>query len=75
MTIDEYFTAIRPNVRIRNCLIRAGIHTMAEVCSMSEDQILSVRNLGRKSLAIVLEEQQKILTGERYASVHGELLG
>ncbi len=28
---------------------------------MSEEEILRVRNLGRKSLAIVLEERQKFL--------------
>ncbi len=61
MTTNEYFTAIRPSVRVRNCLFRAGIHTMGEVCSMSEEEILRVRNLGQKSLAIVLEERQKFL--------------
>ncbi len=64
MTTNEYFTAIRPSVRVRNCLNRASIHTMGEVCSMSEEEILRVRNLGRKSLAIVLEERQKFLDSE-----------
>ncbi len=63
MTTDEYFTSVCPNVRIRNCLVRAGIHTMEEVCLMTEEKILRVRNLGLISLAIVLEERQKFLAG------------
>jgi DNA-directed RNA polymerase subunit alpha len=44
------------SVRSYNCLKRAGINTVAELCAKSEDEMMKVRNLGRKSLEEVMEK-------------------
>lgn len=44
------------SVRSYNCLKRAGINTVAELCGKTEDEMMKVRNLGRKSLEEVLEK-------------------
>lgn len=46
MTIEE----LDLSVRSYNCLKRAGINTVLELASKSEDDMMKVRNLGRKSL-------------------------
>lgn len=50
MTIDE----LELSVRSYNCLKRAGINTVGELCNKTEDDMMKVRNLGRKSLEEVL---------------------
>lgn len=42
------------SVRSFNCLKRAGIHTVQDLTRKSEDDMLKVRNLGRKSLDEVI---------------------
>ncbi|MBX5435830.1 MAG: DNA-directed RNA polymerase subunit alpha [Alicyclobacillaceae bacterium] len=44
------------SVRSYNCLKRAGINTVGELCSRTEDEMMKVRNLGRKSLEEVIEK-------------------
>jgi DNA-directed RNA polymerase subunit alpha len=46
MTIED----LDLSVRSYNCLKRAGIHTVAELALKSEEDMMKVRNLGRKSL-------------------------
>ena len=46
MTIEE----LDLSVRSYNCLKRAGIHTVQELANRTEDEMMKVRNLGRKSL-------------------------
>jgi len=46
MTIEE----LDLSVRSYNCLKRAGINTVMELANKSEDEMMKVRNLGRKSL-------------------------
>ncbi|MBN2260253.1 MAG: DNA-directed RNA polymerase subunit alpha [Clostridiales bacterium] len=46
MTIEE----LDLSVRSYNCLKRAGINTVEELASKSEDDMMKVRNLGKKSL-------------------------
>lgn len=53
MTIEE----LDLSVRSYNCLKRAGINTVEELARKSEDEMMKVRNLGRKSLE---EVQQKL---------------
>jgi DNA-directed RNA polymerase subunit alpha len=53
MTIEE----LDLTVRSFNCLKRAGINTVEELVQRSEEDMMKVRNLGRKSL---LEVQQKL---------------
>ena len=50
MTIEE----LDLSVRSFNCLKRAGINTVEDLISKSEDEIMKVRNLGRKSLEEVV---------------------
>ena len=42
------------SVRSFNCLKRAGINTVEDLVSKSEDEMMKVRNLGRKSLEEVM---------------------
>ena len=44
------------SVRSYNCLKRAGIHTVEDLTKKSEDDMLKVRNLGRKSLDEVISK-------------------
>jgi len=46
MSIDE----LELSVRSYNCLKRAGINTVSELCEKSVDDMMKVRNLGKKSL-------------------------
>jgi DNA-directed RNA polymerase subunit alpha len=52
MTIEE----LELSVRSYNCLKRAGINTVQELCSKTEEEMMKVRNLGRKSLEEVQEK-------------------
>ena len=42
------------SVRSYNCLKRASIHTVEDLTKRSENDMLKVRNLGRKSLDEVI---------------------
>ncbi|MFD1673123.1 DNA-directed RNA polymerase subunit alpha [Alicyclobacillus fodiniaquatilis] len=53
------------SVRSYNCLKRAGINTVAELCSRSEEDMMKVRNLGRKSLEEVIEKLEGMGLGLR----------
>ena len=58
------------SVRSYNCLKRAGLNTLQDVCDCARSgQLLRVRNLGRKSLREVLSKVQSI-TGEDYREVY-----
>ena len=46
------------SVRSYNCLKRAGIHTVEDLTKKTEDEMLKVRNLGRKSLDEVILKLQ-----------------
>ena len=50
MNIDE----LELSVRSYNCLKRAGINTVEELCNRTSEDMMKVRNLGRKSLEEVL---------------------
>ena len=53
MTIEELDLSVRSS----NCLKRAGINTVEELIQRNEEDMMRVRNLGRKSLE---EVQQKL---------------
>ena len=44
------------SVRSYNCLKRANIHTVEDLLKKTEDDMLKVRNLGRKSLDEVIQK-------------------
>jgi DNA-directed RNA polymerase subunit alpha len=56
MTIEE----LDLSVRSYNCLKRAGINTVQELTMKSEEDMMKVRNLGRKSLEEVQEKLQEL---------------
>ena len=61
MTIDE----LDLSVRSYNCLKRAGLNTVAELTAKSEEDMIKVRNLGRKSLKEIKEKLEDLGLGFR----------
>lgn len=56
MTIEE----LDLSVRSYNCLKRAGINTVEDLTNRTEEDMMKVRNLGRKSLEEVLQKMQAL---------------
>ena len=56
MNIDE----LELSVRSYNCLKRAGINTVEELINRTPDDMMKVRNLGRKSLEEVLAKLKEL---------------
>lgn len=52
LTIEE----LDLSVRSFNCLKRAGINTVEDLISKTQDEMMKVRNLGRKSLEEVINK-------------------
>lgn len=48
------------SVRSYNCLKRAGIHTVEDLIKRTEEDMLKVRNLGRKSLEEVIKKLEDL---------------
>jgi DNA-directed RNA polymerase subunit alpha len=61
MTIEE----LDLSVRSYNCLKRAGINTVEELTNKSEDDMMKVRNLGKKSLEEVKHKLAELDLGLR----------
>ena len=61
MTIEE----LDLSVRSYNCLKRAGINTVQELANKTEEDMMKVRNLGRKSLEEVKEKLEELGLGLR----------
>ena len=56
MSIDE----LELSVRSYNCLTRAGINTVEELTNKTSEDMMKVRNLGRKSLEEVLAKLKEL---------------
>ncbi|HAN21246.1 MAG: DNA-directed RNA polymerase subunit alpha [Clostridiales bacterium GWF2_36_10] len=56
MTIEE----LDMSVRSFNCLKRAGIDTVEDLINRTEDDMIKVRNLGKKSLEEVIQKLQSL---------------
>lgn len=56
MNIDE----LELSVRSYNCLKRAGINTVEELTNRTSEDMMKVRNLGRKSLEEVLQKLKEL---------------
>ncbi len=56
MTIEE----LDLSVRSFNCLKRANINTVEDLINKTEDEMMKVRNLGRKSLDEVIDKLNKL---------------
>jgi DNA-directed RNA polymerase subunit alpha len=61
MTIEE----LDLSVRSYNCIKRAGINTVQELITKTEEDMMKVRNLGRKSLEEVQEKLEELGLGLR----------
>ena len=61
MTIEE----LDLSVRSFNCLKRAGINTVEDLINKSEEDMMKVRNLGRKSLEEVVSKLEFLGLGLR----------
>ena len=61
MTIEE----LDLSVRSYNCLKRAGINTVAALCAKTDEEMIKVRNLGKKSLEEVKQKLGAISLGLR----------
>ncbi len=48
------------SVRAYNCLKRAGIHTLQDLVNKSENDMMKIRNLGKKSLKEVLDKVKEL---------------
>ena len=62
MTIEE----LDLSVRSYNCLKRAGINTVEELAEKSEDDMMKVRNLGKKSMEEVKQKLADLELGLRH---------
>ena len=56
MTVEE----LELSMRSRHCLKRAGINTIEELIDKTEEDLMKVRNLGKKSLAEIIEKLEEI---------------
>ena len=56
MNIDE----LELSVRSYNCLKRAGINTVEELCNRTSEDMMKVRNLGRNSVEAVLSKLKEL---------------
>lgn len=56
MTIEE----LDLSVRSYNCLKRAGINTVEDLANKTEEDMMKVRNLGRKSLEEVIHKLESL---------------
>ena len=64
-TLDMPIEELDLSVRSYNCLKRAGINSVGELCSRTEEEMMKVRNLGRKSLEEVVEKLNALGLGLR----------
>ncbi len=58
--LDKPIEELDLSVRSFNCLKRAGINTLAELTKKSEEEMMRVRNLGRKSLKEVKDKLEEL---------------
>ena len=55
-TLETPVEELDLSVRAYNCLKRAGIHSLSDLTSMSENEMMKIRNLGKKSLKEVIDK-------------------
>ena len=58
--LEQTIEELDLTVRSYNCLKRAGIHTVEDLTRKTEDDMMKVRNLGRKSLEEVLKKLDEL---------------
>ena len=63
--LEETIEELDFSVRSYNCLKRAGINTVQELANKTEEDMMKVRNLGRKSLEEVKAKLEELGLGLR----------
>lgn len=71
------------SIRSYNCLKRAGINTVEQLSPMTDEELLRVRNLGRRCIEEIKQKLSETsylstpapLTGQSYTSMLDELIG
>jgi len=58
--LEQSIEELDLSVRSYNCLKRAGINTVEDLAGKTEDEMMKVRNLGRKSLEEVLKKLDEL---------------
>ena len=58
--LDWKIEDLNLSVRSYNCLKRANINTVGELTQKTEEEMMKVRNLGRKSLKEVVQKLREI---------------
>jgi DNA-directed RNA polymerase subunit alpha len=58
--LDTVIEDLDFSVRTYNCLKRAGINTIGDLVARSEEDMMKVRNLGKKSLEEVIEKLEEL---------------
>lgn len=58
--LDEKIEDLNLSVRSYNCLKRANINTVGELTQKTEEEMIKVKNLGRKSLKEVVQKLREI---------------
>jgi DNA-directed RNA polymerase subunit alpha len=58
--LDKKIEDLDLSVRSYNCLKRANINTVGELTQKTEEEMMKVRNLGRKSLKEVIQKLNEI---------------
>jgi len=58
--LDTTIEELELSVRSSNCLKRAGINTVEELVDKTEDDLMKVRNLGKKSLQEIKDKLDKL---------------
>lgn len=58
--LDTTIEELELSVRSSNCLKRAGINTVEELVDKTEDDLMKVRNLGRKSLQEIKDKLDEL---------------
>lgn len=79
MPIEE----LELSVRAYNCLKRAGINTVGELCSMSDEELMKIRNLGKKCIEEIKQKLASVpkmpaaacLIPPDYSAMLEELIG
>lgn len=55
-TLETPVEELDLSVRAYNCLKRAGLHSLSDLTSMTENEMMKIRNLGKKSLKEVMDK-------------------
>ena len=59
-TLETPIEELDLSVRAYNCLKRAGHHTLQDLTSLTENEMMKIRNLGKKSLKEVMDKVKEL---------------